>query len=151
MKKMLILSHRGNVAGPDPEKENNPNWIDSLKKSRPFNGVEVDVRVGTGGFLYLGHDKPQYVVPELFLEDPFIWCHAKDKESLERLSRNPKIHCFWHEEDNFALTSRGFIWAHPKATWMAAGTVLVHLLPYEGEPKGLRGVCTDYPLQSVRI
>ena len=23
------------------------------------------------------------------------------------------IHCFWHQEDDFTLTSRGFIWTYP--------------------------------------
>ena len=26
---------------------------------------------------------------------------------------NEKIHCFWHDTDDFTITSQGIIWAYP--------------------------------------
>ena len=41
-----------------------------------------------------------------------VWCHAKNIEALYRLLKL-KAHCFFHQNDNVTLTSKGFVWTSP--------------------------------------
>src|SRR3989338_9472892 len=104
---MILIAHRGNFDGSNPAMENNPDYIGEAL--RMGYQVEIDVRFIDNVFL-LGHDKPQYRVEEDFLENEKLWCHAKNYEALERMLKNKNIHCFWHQEYDFTLPSRGFIW-----------------------------------------
>ena len=74
---MKIISHRGNVRGPIPDKENRPSYIDCAIG----NGydVEIDVRL-IAGQLWLGHDEPQYKVEHSWLQPrkEYLWIHCKD-------------------------------------------------------------------------
>ena len=54
---MIIIAHRGNVDGPNPERENSPDYIDEAL-SMGYD-VEIDLR-SKDKQLFLGHDKPQY-------------------------------------------------------------------------------------------
>ena len=54
---MIFISHRGNLDGLNPDRENSPDYIDEAIKLG-FD-VEVDVRTKDGQ-LWLGHDEPQY-------------------------------------------------------------------------------------------
>ena len=60
----------------------------------------------------MGHDHPTFVVPPDFLRQKGLWCHAKNLGALNYLLKN-NIHCFWHQEDDYTITSRGVIWAYP--------------------------------------
>lgn len=52
---MIIISHRGNINGPNPRMENKPEYI---KKALDENFmVEIDVWFYQGE-LWLGHDEP---------------------------------------------------------------------------------------------
>jgi len=50
---MILISHRGNVSGPNPKMENSPLFIQSALE-QGFN-VEIDVWYKDKKF-YLGHD-----------------------------------------------------------------------------------------------
>ena len=64
---MILISHRGNFKGRNPEKENHPDYIkDAIERGYH---VEVDVWVNNGIF-YLGHDEPQWRVDVDFLRNP---------------------------------------------------------------------------------
>ena len=106
---MIYISHRGNVDGPVKDKENN---IDHIQKAlnKGFE-VEVDVRFNKNKF-FLGHDYDQFEVDKEFLLNDKIWCHAKTTEALIELDKI-KAHYFWHQEDDYTITSRGFIWTYP--------------------------------------
>ena len=106
---MILISHRGNLRGPNKEKENSPEYI--LKAARCGYNVEIDVWYENNNF-FLGHDKPQYNVDLKFLKNNLFWCHAKNISSLSMMIEN-NIHCFWHQNDDFTLTSDNFIWAYP--------------------------------------
>ena len=55
-KTMILISHRGNLDGPKPEKENNPKYIwEALNEGYQ---VEIDVWYDKGW--WLGHDRPKY-------------------------------------------------------------------------------------------
>jgi hypothetical protein len=110
---MIIIAHRGNTHGPKPEFENKPEYVNAAIADG-FN-VEIDVWHNNGE-LWLGHDKPQYKINTDFLlgrwaTDP-IWCHAKNISALYVLLQMYR-HCFWHENDKYTMTSRGYIWTYP--------------------------------------
>lgn len=139
---MIIISHRGNLNGPS-NYENNPRYVEETLKVG-YN-VEVDVWVESGN-VYLGHDKPEYLIDIDFLSSNKIWCHCKNIPSVELLMNVEKVHYFWHEEDTMTITSKGYIWTYPGK--YVRGGILVH----KEKPtkkllaKNIMGVCTDYPV-----
>jgi hypothetical protein len=73
---MILISHRGNISGPNPERENQPEYIaEALNKG--FD-VEIDVWFTEGKFM-LGHDEPQYEFPFELIDQAFpkLWIHCK--------------------------------------------------------------------------
>lgn len=144
---MKIISHRGNLSGPNPARENEPRYIDEAIEC----GFDVEVDIWwVDGKWWLGHDKPQYeIVPEWIVEryDP-LWLHCKNLDALKRLvgenGLGGYLNYFWHEHDSFTLTSWGYIWTYPGKS-ISEYSILVDL---EGKAThdGAMGVCTDYPL-----
>ena len=107
---MKIISHRGNISGPHPELENSPEYIQ--KALTQGYDVELDVWCINNVWM-LGHDEPVYSIDLSFLKNKKLWCHAKNLNAL-KLMLSEKIHCFWHEEDDYTLTSEGYIWTYPE-------------------------------------
>jgi hypothetical protein len=138
---MIVISHRGNTAGPLPEWENNPNYVDIAWQE--FN-VEIDVRFLNGEF-WLGHDKPQYKVNYDFVQREGMWCHAKDVNALDRLL-SMNVNCFWHQIDDRTLTSKGVIWTYPgRETTKKSVIVQVDCDSFDKLVNtNIVGVCTDY-------
>lgn len=147
---MFLIAHRGNTDGPDPLLENSPMHVESALE----NGfdVEIDVWWNQDGF-YLGHDKPLYPIHEKFLENPRLWCHAKNMEALRVMLMNTKIHCFAHEIDAVAITSERFMWTYPGINGLTPNSIAVMPEHYEDmplyNPESWRiwhcaGICTDY-------
>lgn len=136
----LIISHRGNVNGPDPEIENNPDWI--FRLTCLGINVEVDVWHGGNGDFYLGHDEPVYRVQDDFLMNPLLWCHAKNVEALLRMRSMGVLSFFWHENDEAALVSNGYIWTCDKS--LADRTEVVIVDKNRDHHIEKAGVCSDY-------
>ena len=57
---MKLISHRGNISGPNPERENHPEYIFEVLQAG--YDVEIDVWFVDNKFM-LGHDEPQYEFP----------------------------------------------------------------------------------------
>ena len=118
---MRFISHRGNLNGQfniDPTRENSPDYIDEAI-NKGFD-VEVDIRLARGyvppGSFYLGHDAPQYKVSLEWLikRKDKLWLHAKDVDVLRWfLNSNAGWNIFWHQEDDYTITSKGYIWVYP--------------------------------------
>ena len=106
---MFLISHRGNTNSIQQKQENNPFFLDKLLKIG-YN-VEIDVWL-INNELFLGHDNPEYLIDLKYLKNELFWCHAKNLEALQFMIKN-RIHCFWHQEDDFTLTSKGYIWTYP--------------------------------------
>ncbi len=140
---MILISHRGNLNGKTDD-ENKPKYIEKAL-SQGFD-VEVDVWYDNNQF-WLGHDKPQYKVSEEFLEHPSLWCHAKNIQALYVMDKNYHIHCFWHQEDDVTLTSRGFFWTYPGKELTKKS---IAVLPQKiDKTLDCYGVCTDEVLRWV--
>jgi len=141
---MIKISHRGNLRGPKPDRENHPDYV----KEALGCGVDVEVDVWYSGFTwYLGHDEPQYEVKKSFLQNSRLWCHAKNIHALSLMLREPTIHCFWLENDAVTITSRGFLWTNLGGA--LDRTRSIACLP-EQDPKwhvnDAYGICSDYVL-----
>ena len=108
---MLVISHRGNLEGPDSAIENHPNQIDRCISQYSMN-VEIDLRIINGHY-WLGHDEPTHKTSIDFISQPNIWVHAKNKLVIPVLKKNKNVHWFWHENDKVALTSKGYVWCFP--------------------------------------
>ena len=103
---MLRIAHRGNITGPDPAKENDPEYIKAALDGG-FH-VEVDAWLSDGSF-FLGHDEPTHAVDRFFFRDSRVWTHCKNIEAFLALSFLPDANCFWQESDAVTLTSSGFL------------------------------------------
>lgn len=142
---MKIISHRGNIHGPEPETENMPSAIDHAI----VEGYDVEVDVWWAyGKLFLGHDEPQYSIDYSFLLErkEKLWVHAKNRAALNFLvEQDEQVNYFWHQEDEYTLTSSGKVWAYPGAL---GGPNVVTVMPEIRKPYDLSdyyGICTDYP------
>tara|TARA_R100001163_G_C5019802_1_gene162925 strand:- start:299 stop:742 length:444 start_codon:yes stop_codon:yes gene_type:complete len=139
---MILISHRGNMTGPQPEEENSPEYITKALKKYD---VEVDVWYVKGKW-YLGHDHPLYPVDFEFLKQKGLWCHAKNIDSLyELIQSDPEVNCFWHQEDDTTLTSLGFLWTYPGKKLTPKS---IAVMPEKKKFKNIDiayGICTDFP------
>ena len=112
---MKLIAHRGNINGPDIQNENKPEYI----KTAIVLGYdcEIDVRL-INNELYLGHDEPTYKINIDFLitNKDSLWIHCKNITALGFLSeyKNYVFNYFWHQTDDYVITSNEFIWTYPK-------------------------------------
>ena len=135
------ISHRGNTDGKIGNAENSPDYVlNALNKGYE---VEIDVWL-VGDLFYLGHDKPLYLIQESFLENEKFWCHAKNEEVFYQMLANPKIHCFWHQTDDYTLTSKGIPWVFPgKKVNEHSIWVLPEKTPFSNIIIKCLGICSD--------
>ena len=136
---MYLISHRGNINGIQKDDENKPEYINkALEKG--FD-VEIDVRFSKGKF-FLGHDFDQYEIDDNFLSNKKIWCHAKTNEALFALYEI-NAHYFWHQEDDYTITSKGYIWTYPgKKLFSKSICVLPEVANYK--EINCMGICSDF-------
>ena len=136
---MKYISHRGNIAGRDPDQENFPLYIEATLKAG--YEVEIDAWSIDNGW-YLGHDKPTHKVDvHWLLSQRGLWIHCKNTAALDR-ALDLNLHCFWHQNDDYALTSKGFIWTYPGRP-ITYHSIIVH--PEQtGLYDGAAGICSDY-------
>jgi hypothetical protein len=146
---MKLISHRGNIIGPNPSRENSPSYID-IAISAGYE-VEVDINYNNGVF-YLGHDTPDFEISEKWMicRKDNIWFHCKNLEAAEqlcRLSYGNKFKFFCHTSDSFVLTSTDHIWVHD-LNMNLSDKCIIPLLSDEdiSKYKGdvVYAVCTDY-------
>jgi len=144
---MILISHRGNLNGPNSEMENHPDYINSALEK--VSSVEIDVWYKENSF-WLGHDEPTYEVKRDFFYNNSLWCHAKNIEALRQLSVLG-VHFFWHQKDDVALTSRGYFWTYPGKQITTKSIVV---MPEVEKPKEnisiAAGICSDYIMEWSR-
>jgi hypothetical protein len=141
---MILISHRGNISGPNPEQENHPDYIWTAMQAE--YDVEVDVWFENGKFM-LGHDEPQYEFPFELIQNHYskLWLHCKNIDALSKLNEldpvGSKLNYFMHESDLGVLTSRNYIWS--TALFERSILVMPEIFNKEPNEKTL-GVCSDY-------
>ena len=109
---MKIISHRGNISGPDHKNENLPSYID-IALQQGFD-VEIDLRKINDKF-FLGHDSPDYKVSLGWLEErkKNLWIHTKNFNAFEALlEMNNNFTFFYYTSEPLVLVSNGKIWCH---------------------------------------
>jgi hypothetical protein len=147
---MLVISHRGCLNGANPKLENKPSCI--LEALNYGLDCEIDIVYDNGW--YLGHDEPKYKVTFNWLVNHSfgLWLHCKSFQTLEKLVRrdgkniwNNNLNYFWHENDRYTLTSKGYVWSLEGNTDIIKESIMVDL---SGKKSchNILGVCTDYPL-----
>jgi hypothetical protein len=147
---MKLIAHRGNINGADPLKENHPDYIDEAI-SKGYD-VEVDVRYNLfESNFYLGHDEGQYEVTPYWLAQRMdhLWIHCKNIDALYHFCNNTGgYNYFWHQEDYFTLTSKGYIWTYPGQIYTPKSVVVMPEWNPETKFEDLKalscfGICTD--------
>lgn len=124
---MKLIAHRGNIDGPNQLKENNPEYIE-FAISQGYD-VEIDIRYDIfNEKFYLGHDDPQYVITPYWLAQNMdkLWFHCKNIEALYHFSeKTGGFNYFWHQEDDFTLTSKNYIWTYPGKTYTSKSIIVM--------------------------
>lgn len=143
---MKYISHRGNINGPNPDRENDPIYI--FEALAQGYDVEIDVWVTNNSMVMLGHDSPMHSVNKKMLQIPGLWCHAKNIEALNFMLEEKVPNCFWHQGDDVTLTSSGYIWTHSDCNTYTPKSIVCHMdAPTPRDMATYRktsGVCSDY-------
>ncbi len=141
---MILISHRGNLDGPNQRLENNPEYIDTALKHN--YDVEIDIWWINSNW-YLGHDEPQYKIDEKWIYNRYknIWIHAKNIDAIVNLIDKP-YNYFWHETDTITLTSKKHIWSYP-GKQKIKNSIAVMPEIYNDDISECLGICTDYVIK----
>jgi hypothetical protein len=140
----ILISHRGNINGLQPNIENSPEYIQQALDLDFW--VVVDVWILGRDHLSLGSHNPQYPVNLSFLKQNNIICRARTVETLEYLLV-AGTHCFMHDRDSHVLTNGGLIWTLPGKPVVSRGILTMPEYTYKNiESLALltcAGVCSD--------
>ena len=142
---MKIISHRGNLYGPET-KDNIASKIQEIAKKML---VEVDVWCLKDQW-FLGHDKPENAATFDFISNSNFILHAKNLEALKKLTETD-LHYFWHQQDDFTLTSKNFIWTYPSKNVTDKSIIVCRTKAEVDYYKSTNawGICTDYVLDRL--
>jgi hypothetical protein len=138
----IIISHRGNLNGSNPDKENKPHQV--MTAIDMGLDVEVDLWHLPKG-LFLGHDEPKYKIDYSFLVNKHLWLHCKNAEALVFHFQDKQLNLFFHKDD-VAITSQGYLWVAPGGLLGYRSIACMPELSDSWSIKDACGVCTDYPL-----
>lgn len=139
---IFYIAHRGNLYGRHPERENNPTYINQAL----YQGFhcEIDVWYDEEKGFSLGHDMPNYPIDLEFLQDPRLWCHAKNNGAFLEMLRYPDIVCFCHDQDEYALTSDGYLWTWSHTEHNNKCIVMYPEMSNTLDLNNIAGICSDY-------
>ena len=137
---MRKIAHRGNTNGPSIHE--NQLWYIDQALDKGFD-AEIDIWM-IRGKLWAGHDSAQYLVSEDFLYKNInhLWIHCKNFDALDYFAKHGNsFNYFWHQDDDFTMTSQLFIWTYP-GKQVGDWSVIVDL---EGKTEyTCYGICSDY-------
>lgn len=149
---MKLIAHRGNIDGPNPSEENKPEYIERAM----LNGYDVEIDIRYDVFnrkLYLGHDESQYHIDWFWLSKyrDFLWIHCKNIEALYEFAYGTSgFNYFWHQEDDFTLTSKKCIWTYPGKTYTSRSVIVMPEITMgtknlsDLKAYNCFGICSDY-------
>jgi len=140
---MILISHRGNINGKNPTRENSTDYI--METISMGYDVEIDIWL-IDNDLFLGHDNPQYKIDIDWLKNNSnkFWIHCKNIESLLFFKKNNfDLNYFWHENDKVVLTSKKNLWAYPTEKFHS-GTIAVLPELLNSIVDDCEGICSDF-------
>ena len=137
---MIYISHRGNITGKQPDRENHPVYIFEALSQGYW--CEIDVWMTDTGIM-LGHDVPQYSINQDMLSMERLVCHAKNTGAFAHMMAMDNVHCFWHDSDDYTLTSRNWIWAYPGKSPVGNNSYIALPEIYQQDVTGFAGICSD--------
>ena len=73
-----------------------------------------------------------------------MWCHAKNLEALIYLKNNNIQNYFFHQQDDFTLTSSGYIWTYPGKSVSNNSIIVDTDKDWREKQYNCAGVCVDY-------
>lgn len=145
---MRIISHRGNLDGPNTTSENTKVRIDEAILLGL--DVEIDARI-VEGKIFLGHDGPAQEASWAWISErkERLWIHCKNAEAMD-FFLGSGTNYFWHQNDEYTMTSKGYVWVYPgKKITKNSVAVLPEL--WAKENLDCFGVCSDYPTRFMRL
>lgn len=107
---MVYICHRGKKNQHEPENE-----ISNIIKNISL-GYDCEIDIWKiNDKIYIGHDYTKYEIDIKFLltNSKKLWCHAKNIEALHYLLQFKELNSFWHQDDDYTLTSKNYIWVYP--------------------------------------
>ena len=143
---MKLIAHRGNIDGPNMNEENKPEYILQAIEKGYFVEIDLWYKDNT---LYLGHDSPQYEIEySFFIVNKYkLFIHCKNIQALQYiLNKNDDLECFFHDNDECVLTSKGNIWTYP-GKLLTKKSICVMPERAENINNNLSecvGICSDY-------
>ena len=150
-----LISHRANLNGPCKE-ENELSSIMNCLVNYNYD-AEIDVHF-IDGLLHIGHDLPsKFTLSVISFVNTFtsykdrLWIHCKNIEALSIFSKiDDNFNYFGHSDDEFVLTSRGYIFTRPNVIFEDAIVVMPELISNGtilNNHFKCKGILTDYPIK----
>jgi hypothetical protein len=139
---MIYIAHRGNIDGPSF----NENQIDYIEEALEEGfDCEIDLRK-INNDLYLGHNVPEHKVSIQWLKErsEHLWIHCKNLDALTFLLERPEFNCFYHDRDDFTLTSHNYIWTYPGKPASSFSIVCLPEIISFDHVQNAHGICSDY-------
>ena len=137
------IARCGNLDGCSAALENTPDYLEAAIERGFDVSCEVVYRDGT---FWIGSEERRIAAPRELLVREEVWCQAKDVRTLDALYHDPGIHCFFQALDDVSLTSRGFLWTHPRCRVVTRRSI-VAVRDFEGDRidrvRSGAGVCSD--------
>ena len=141
---MRFISHRGNLNRTNRDLENRPLQI--IKVIEMGYDCEIDLWF-IDNQLFLGHDEPQFLIQEEFIQEYAnkLWIHCKNIEGLLWCEKSniKQLNYFWHQEDVVTLTSLSFIWAYPGFQPIRNSIAVMPEISDESQLETCYGICSD--------
>mgnify|MGYP000680418704 CR=1 len=159
---MRIISHRGNLTGPNVDKENTESYLLAAL------GCEYDIEFDLWYFadkFWLGHDQPTHsfsfdhiLTWSAKYSNQKFYVHCKNMWALEKMTGElpSNVIPFFHDIDQCILLRDGYIWVHPNAiasssikdksiAVFSACKTAHYDIYYDLNFRNYYGICTDYP------
>jgi hypothetical protein len=145
---MRFIAHRGNIDGPNVQRENTPSYI--LEALHLGFDCEIDVWI-LDNILYSGHDSPSCIIDIDFIlqHKDRLWIHCKNYSALKFFTVVHKsINCFYHDKDSYTITSQQVVWgninSHIIENMICVMPEKYSTVPSNFQLKQCSGICSDY-------
>lgn len=151
-----LICHRANLMGPS-DAENKLCSIMNCLLNYNYD-VEIDIHF-IDGVIHVGHDLPaKFIMTTQDFLNTFssykerLWLHCKNIESIILFSElDVKFNFFGHTDDEFVLTSYGYIFTRPNVIHKKSIVVMPELIINDNKINidhfNSEGILTDYPIQ----